>query len=192
MSTIPAELTPPALPRRRQFLFGTVFASIAVAIFELTLIAMYLAERSAKSNTWLSEHTIPLTQPNVLLTVLGFSVVFVQWAVWAIGRDERRQAYVALGLTALMGAAFLNTTTFLWSEVKMPLSALEGPLFYAVTGSHFVIVILALAFLLFVSLRTLAGSYSSKLPDGVSAAALFWNVTVALYAVLWLAVYIMK
>lgn len=192
MSIIPAELTAPVLPRRRQLLFGTVFVSIGVAIFELTLIAMYLQARAEHKNVWLSEHTIPLTQPNLLLSALGLSVVFVQWAVWAIARDERRQAYVALFLTALMGFAFLNTTTFLWAEVGMTMSALEGPLFYAVTASHFFIVILALAYLLFVSIRTLAGSYSSKLPDGVSSAAIFWNVSVALYTVLWLAVYIMK
>jgi len=41
-------------------------------------------------------------------------------------------------------------------------------------------------------IRTLGGQFSSRLPDGVSAAALFWHVSVALYSVLWLAVYIMK
>ena len=192
MSIIPAELTAPALPRRRQLLFGTVFVSIGVAIFELTLIAMYLQTRAEHKNVWLSEHTIPLTQPNMQLSALGLSVIFVQWAVWAIARDERRQAYVALGLTALMGFAFLNQTTFLWTEVGLPMTNIEGPLFYAVTAGHFFITILALAFLLFVGIRTLAGSYSSKLPDGVSAAALFWHVSVALYTVVWLAVYIMK
>lgn len=192
MSIIPAELTAPALPRRRQLLFGTVFVSIGVAIFELTLIAMYLQTRAEHKNVWFSEHTIPLTQPNMQLSALGLSVIFVQWAVWAIARDERRQAYVALGLTALMGFAFLNQTTFLWTEVGLPMTNIEGPLFYAVTAGHFFIVILAMAFLLFVSIRTLAGSYSSKLPDGVSAAALFWHVSVALYTVVWLAVYIMK
>ncbi|NLA35797.1 MAG: hypothetical protein GX868_08920 [Actinobacteria bacterium] len=192
MSIIPAELTAPALPRRRQLLFGTVFVSIGVAIFELTLIAMYLQTRAEHKNVWLTEHTIPLTQPNMQLSALGLSVIFVQWAVWAIARDERRQAFVALGLTALMGFAFLNQTTFLWTEVGLPMTNIEGPLFYAVTASHFFIMILAMAFLLFVSIRTLAGSYSSKLPDGVSAAALFWHVSVALYTVVWLAVYIMK
>lgn len=192
MSIIPAELTAPTLPRRRQLLFGTVFVSIATSIFLLTLVGMYLQERMEHKNVWLSEHTIPLTQPNMLLSALGLGSVFVQWAVWAIARNERTQAYVALACTALMGFAFINQTTFLYTEVGLPMTNIEGPLFYAVTAGHLAIMIAALAFLLLMTLRTLAGSYSSKLPDGVSAAALFWHVSVALYTVVWLAVYIMK
>lgn len=192
MALIPAELTAPALPRRRQLLFGTTFVAVGVAMFELALIGMYLSERAAHRNVWLLENTIPLTQPNMQLGSLVFGSIFVQWAVWAIARNERTQAYLALGLTTLMGAAFLNQTTFLWKEVGMTMSQVEGPTFYAVTAGHFVITAAALVFVLLMSIRALGGQFSSRLPDGVSAAALFWHVSVALYTVLWLAVYIMK
>ena len=52
--------------------------------------------------------------------------------------------------------------------------------------------VLALGFILLMAFRALGGQYSARLPDGISAAALFWHVNVALYAVVWLAVYIMK
>ncbi len=68
----------------------------------------------------------------------------------------------------------------------------EGPYFFAAAGSHLAICIAAIAFLAVMTFRALGGQYSQTYPDGVSAAALFWHVNVALYTVLWLAVYIMK
>lgn len=192
MALIPANLTAPPLPRRRQLLFGTAFATAGVAMFELALIGMYLSERAGHRNVWLTENTIPLTQPNMQLGTLVLGSIFVQWAVWAIARNERGQAYLGLGLTLLMGAAFLNQTTFLWKSVELRMAQPEGPTFYAVTGGHFAIVCVAMAFLVLMGIRALGGQFSSRLPDGVSAAALFWHVSVALYTVLWLAVYIMK
>ena len=192
MSLIPANLTAAPLPRRRQLLFGTTFAAVAVAMFQLALVAMYLSERAAHRNVWLQENTIPLTQPNMQFGTLLFGSIFVQWAVWAIARNERAQSYLALGLTLLMGFAFLNQTTFLWKTVELRMNQVEGPTFYATTGANFLIVAAAMAFIVLMGIRTLAGQYSSRLPDGVSAAALFWHVSVALYSVVWLAVYVMK
>jgi heme/copper-type cytochrome/quinol oxidase subunit 3 len=192
MALIPATLSAPPLPRRRQLLFGTTFVSVGVAMFELALIGMYLAERSSHRNVWLSENTIPLTQPNMQLGTLVLGSIFVQWAVWAIARNERGQAYLGLGLTLLMGAAFLNQTTFLWKTIGLRMAQPEGPTFYAVTGAHFAIVAAAMIFVALMTIRALGGQFSSRLPDGLSAAALFWHVSVALYSVLWLAVYIMK
>lgn len=126
------------------------------------------------------------------LGTLVLGSIFIQWAVWAIARNERGQAYLGLGLTLLMGAAFLNQTTFLWKTVGLRMAQQEGPTFYAATGAHFAIVGIAMAFIVLMGIRTLGGQFSSRLPDGVSAAALFWHVSVALYSVLWLAVYIMK
>lgn len=192
MSLIPAELTAPPLPRRRQLLFGTTFVAAAVAMFELALVGMYLAQRAGHRGTWLSENAIPLTQPNMQLASLVLGSIFVQWAVWSIARNERGQAYLGLALTLLMGAAFLNQTTFLWKTVALGMAQQEGPTFYAVTGGHFAIVAAAMIFIVLMGFRALGGQFSSRLPDGISAAAMFWHVSVALYSVVWLAVYIMK
>lgn len=192
MTVIPADLAAPRLPRRRQLLFGTAFVAAGVAMLELALVGMYLTERTAHAGTWLSENAIPLTQSNMQLGSLVLGSIFIQWAVWAIARDVRWQAYTGLGLTLLMGFAFLNQTTFLWKITALKMAQAEGPTFYAVTGTHFAIVIAAMAFIALMAIRTLGGQFSSRLPDGVSAAALFWHVSVALYAVIWLAVYIMK
>ena len=50
---------------------------------------------------------------------LLMSVVTIQWAVYAIGNDDRPNAYVALGLTLLLGLAYVNVG-------RLPLQA-DGP-----------------------------------------------------------------
>ena len=191
MSVIPADLAPPVLPRRRQLLFGTAFASLAVSVFVIALLGRYLEARSG-AETWLADNTIPLTQPVMQLATMLMGAITIQWAAWAIARNARGQAYLAFGITALFGAAFLNQTTFLWNRVGLAMTQPEGPYFYAVTGGHFALVIAAVVFVLLVAFRCLGGQYSATLPDGPAAAAMFWHVTTVLYAVIWLAVYVMK
>jgi heme/copper-type cytochrome/quinol oxidase subunit 3 len=192
MSLIPATAPAPVLPRRRQVLFGTAFASAGFAILILTLIGLYLEARAGDRALWLSENNIPLTQPNVQFGTLLIGSVMAQWAAYSISRDDRGHTYLALGITILTGLAFINQTWFLLSEVGMLVTQAEGPYFYAVVGSHLAMVGAALLFLGAVTLRALGGNFSSRNSDAVSAAAMFWHVTVALYSVLWLAVYIMK
>ncbi len=192
MSVALSELPPPVLPRRRQLLFGSAFAAAACAMFLFTLVGQYLAARGASNGTWLSEHVIPLAQPNVILFSLLLSAVTVQWAVYSIARDDRGHTYLAIAMTLMFGLAAVVQTWFLFTLVGLGIDQAEGGLFYAVTGGHLAMVIAGLVFLALVGVRALGGSYSSTHPDGVSAAALFWHVTVGLYMVVWLAVYIMK
>ena len=191
--SIPNEAAPAAIPRRRQLLFGASFGAAGWAMLILTLLGAYLAVRSGDRTLWLNGKNIPLTQPNVQLGTLIMSSIMIQWAVYSIARDDRGHAYLALGITALMGVAFLNQTWFLYTQTGIRLAAdKEGAVFYALTGSHLAMVGCAVIFVALMSIRALGGSFSSRYPDGLSAAALFWHVTVALYTPIWLAVYIMK
>ena len=42
------------------------------------------------------------------------------------------------------------------------------------------------------TIRTLGGEYAGRDREGIVAAALFWYVTVAMYAVVWYAIYVTK
>ena len=192
MSLIPADAPAPVLPRRRQVLFGTAFAAAGWAILILTLVGLYLEARSGQRSLWLSENNIPLTQPNVQFGTLLIGAVSAQWAVYSMRRDDRGHTYLALAITMMMGLAFINQTWFLMGEVGLMMSQAEGPYFYGVVGAHLAMVGAAILYLAVVTLRALGGNFSSRNTDAVSSAALFWHVNVALYSVLWLAVYIMK
>jgi len=183
---------PPILPRRRELLFGTAFATAGAVMALATLLGAYLATRSATGDAWLSANNIELTQPNMMLLTIGMSAVTMQWAVWSINRDDRYHAYLALGVTLVLGAAFVNQTSFLYNLSAITIVQAEGPLFYAVTAGHLAMVVAGLIFLALMGFRTLGGQFTSRQPDGIGAAAIFWYACVALYPVIWFAVYVQK
>jgi heme/copper-type cytochrome/quinol oxidase subunit 3 len=191
MSVIPAGVAASSPPRRRQVLFGTAFAAAACAMLIIALVGAYLEARSA-SVTWLNANNIPLTQPTMQLFTLLMSAVTVQWVVYAIARDNRSHAFLASAITIVLGLAMINQTWFLFTQIDLPMASAEGPYFYAVTGAHLAMVGAAILFLGLNTLRALGGAMSSEYPDGLSASALFWHVTVALYGVIWLGVYVLK
>ena len=182
----------PILPRRRELLFGTAFATAGVVMGMVTLIGAYITTRDATGAAWLSTNVIPLTQPNMQLLTLAMSVVTMQWAVWSIGRDDRYHTYLALGVTLLLGLAFLNQTSFLFNQMGVTIAQAEGPLFYAVTAGHLAMIVGGMVFIGLMGLRTLGGQFSSRQPDGIGAAAIFWYASCALYPVIWFAVYVQK
>lgn len=191
--TSPAIITPArTAPRRRELLFGTAFATAGLVVVQLTLIGAYLAARNAAGASWLAENAIPLTQPNMQAFGLALSVVTMHWAVYSINNDDRTNTYVALGATLVLGAAFVNQTIFLWKFAGITGDQPEGPLFYAVTATNVAMVLAGMVFLFFVAFRALGGQFSSRNPDGIAAAAVLWDASVALYMVIWIAVYIMK
>jgi len=121
------------------------------------------------------------------------SVVIVQWAVSAMRNDDRIGSYLALGITLLLGLAFINQTAFLYSIMKLDVaSGSAAVLIYAITGAHIVMLIIALVFVGLMAVRALGGSFTSRHYDGLAAAALYWHVMVAVFAFIWMIIYVTK
>jgi heme/copper-type cytochrome/quinol oxidase subunit 3 len=53
-------------------------------------------------------------------------------------------------------------------------------------------VVAGMIFLLVMGFRALGGQLTGRASEGVEAAALFWYVTIAVYAVVWYAIYVTK
>lgn len=192
MSTIPAEVTPAVLPKRRQTVVGAAFAAASSAMLVVLLLGNYLEIRSASDN-FFDGVSMPLAQPNVMFWGLGLSVLSIQWAVWAIARDERSQAYWAIGITALLGLSFLNSTWYLMSQSDLAVGVQpEAGATFAVVGAHVAMVLVGLLMVAVMAFRTFGGQFSSRYPDGWSAAALYWHTTVGVYVLVWYAVYVTK
>ena len=192
---IPAQPVPPTYPTRRTLLIGSAFATTGAAMFVLSLVGLYLSARHASNGAWFKTPdtiNIPLTQPNMQFFTLLVSSVMMQWAVYAIARNYRSHAYLALGVTVLTGLAFVNQSLFLFKQMGLKMSAQEGPYFYALAGGHVALVCIGIVFIFLMTFRALGGQFSSRYPDGLSAAAIYWHTMVGLYGVIWLAVYIAK
>lgn len=188
---------PPAPPARpRVLLIGTAMALGGIVLAFAGVIGFYLQERAAtlaSGQPWLPKAVnIDLTPGNVAMVGLVISMFVVQWAVYAIGNDDRPRAYLALGLTALLGGAYINSMAFYYTQMGITVHDKVGVLIFTITGMHVAMVGAGMIFLGLMAFRTLGGQYSGRDREGVAAAALYWHVTVALYAVIWLAIFVTK
>lgn len=196
---VPALSTAAAPPpsRPRTLLVGAALAGSASAMVIFSMIAIYLARRSDVLNQgqkWLPQgSTIPLPQPNMMFLTLLMSCVTVAWAAYALRRNDRQNAYVALGVTTLLAFAYVVQATYLFTLTKIPVSAPagQGVLFWAISGGHLAMIIAGLVFFALMTFRALSGNFR-RIPDGVTAAGVYWYITVGVYAVVWYAVYITK
>ena len=198
MATATHALPPaPAVQRPRVLMVGTAFATSAVVMVFVGLIGVYLAQRSAvvsTGDTWLPEGTtIPLPQPNIMMAGLLMGCVTVQWAVYAIARDDRLNTYLALGVTLVFGLMTIVTQSYLYTLMGFDIAANpQSVLVYAITGGHLVFLVASMIFLVLMAIRALGGQFTSRQHDGISAAALTWHAMVAVFFVIWIAVYITK
>ncbi len=195
--TVPAVAPAPPPARPRVLLVGTALALAGTFMAFAGLIGVYLATRAAtldRTGAWLPEETvIPLTPANMILVTFAMSVVTMHWAVWSVGKNDRPHAYLALGITILFGVCVINATTFLYSQMNLGIrDSAAAVLIYVITTAHLAMVVAALVFAGLMTFRTLGGQYAGRDKEGISAAAMCWYATVAVYVVIWLAIYVTK
>ena len=189
---------PAPSPRRpRVLLVGATFGAVASALTVLALLAVYLqvrgVERAAGGTTFPKGTVIPLTPGTMGLVTLGMSAVFMAWVVDALRHDDRGHAYLALLLTLLFGVCFIIETDYLYQQIALkPTAAPIVGLLYALTGAHIAMVAIGLLFVAVMGFQALGGQLTGRDAEGMSAAALYWYVTIAVYAVIWYAVYVTK
>jgi heme/copper-type cytochrome/quinol oxidase subunit 3 len=191
LGNVPAP--PPARPR--VLLVATALASAAVVMAFTGLMAIYLQERSAtiaETGAWFDGNTIPLTPGNMSLVGFGLSVVFMHWAVEAIGRDDRRHTWLAFGAVLFVGVFHFVGTAFLYFQSGFEVATKQGALVYGLTGAHLALTGAGLLFAALMAFRTLGGQYSAKDREGVVAATVFWWAVALTYGAVWYAVYVTK
>lgn len=184
-------LPPAPEPRRRNVMMvGTLFAVAAATMLVGGALGGYFALREsavAAGEGWRPEE---LLLPNVpLLLAYGtllMSSVTAQWSVAAIRIGARQQMYVAIGITLLLGLAFVNALSFCWSYLG--LVAGETPFatgVYLVTVTHLAVVLVAHVLFLVMGFRALGGQFDPRNTEFVRAAATFWHFAAAAGVVVW-------
>jgi len=182
--------------RPRTVLIGASFATAAVVMAFIALFARYFDLRSstrAMGQTWIEPGTIPLVPGGMMMFTLLMSCVTVLWAQFAIRDGDRAHAILALSLTGLFGAAVINQTAYLYTEMGLPID--DGPaalMIYVITGAHLVATAIGIVFLAVLAFRALAGQYTGRQNDGIVAAVIYWYALVAVYSVIWYGIYIVK
>jgi heme/copper-type cytochrome/quinol oxidase subunit 3 len=192
-----SDAPPPEPARPRVLLVGTALASGAAAMVALTLMSVYLELRHqvrAGGETWLPEGAnIQLTPGTMGLVTLLMSADTVAWAAWALRRYDRNHAVFALAVTGLLGVAFIVGAVYGWQQLGLGIDdSPQALLIYLISGLHVAMVGIGLAFLLVMAFRALGGQLTGRAAEGVTAALVFWYVTIAVYAVVWYGIYVTK
>lgn len=189
----------PAPPPRRPrvLLTGAALASGGASMALFTLVAIYTRLRAdvvAAGQTWLPEEAvIELTPGNMQFVTLLLSAVTVAWAVQALRDEDRLHAYMALGISLVLGAAFINGAASFWQRSMLGAAdSVPGLLILTITGLHVAMVGAGMLFLVVMAFRAFGGQLTGRGAEGMSAAALYWYVTTAAYAVVWYAITVTK
>ena len=191
----------PAVPgasvRPRPLVVATFLVIVAGVMLFAGLLGSYGAARNealAAGQEWLPESVL---LPNLPIAVtylaLAMSSVTAQWSVAAIVSGARNQMYVAVGLTLVLGAAFINGVTFIWQ--RLDLGAVDNAFatwMYALTVTHLVVVVAAMVLFVVLGFRALGGQFSRKDRQFVDCAAAFWHFMVVAGAAVWFSIWFLE
>jgi len=188
---------PPQPVRPRVLLVGTALAAAASLMVFAGLMGLYISERSAAVNAgeaWIPDGVhLPLAPGTISLFTFVLSGITMWWAVDAVGRNDRAGAYLALALTIMFGLCVINASSFLYGQSGLAVATKPGLLIFTITGLHLLMVAGALVYAAVMTFRTLGGEYHGQRDrEGLVAAALYWYTTIAVYSVIWYAIYVTK
>jgi heme/copper-type cytochrome/quinol oxidase subunit 3 len=189
----------PAPARRRQLFVGTALACSAGAMLIGGMLAIWLRFRKVAidgaTHRWLPKGvSIPEVASNIMLLSFIGICIFAQWAVYAAKRDDKRHVGLALLLTGLLGLAVINAQAAVYAQMDLPIRSGKigayGVMFYAITGTFVVFLIIGVVFTFVTAFRYLGGRTTER--EIVTAHAIYWYFAAAAFTMLWFVVYVTK
>jgi len=140
----------------------------------LGLVAAYYAVR-AQAFKW-PPVGLGTYLPTMIACTMVMTAVTIQWAIWAIRRNDQRTCLAALGLTIFFAFAVLNGQWYELAHLRFDVAASTyGTFVYVLTGFHMINVIAGIVMLVAVLGRTVGGEFSADDHDTLTAAAIFWQ-----------------
>lgn len=130
---------------------------------------------------------------NVLVMTLLLGIVTVEWACWALRRDERRQAVAGLGVTIGIGLAYLNLMSY--SAGSVDFDAASHPYGLVVTAMVMLLGIVAAITIAMMTLTMFRVAGKQQGPtdnEQARVAACWWHFTVGASVAVWYAVIVLQ
>jgi len=137
---------------------------------------------------------LPVGVTGVNTMILLASAITIRVALRSACRGDDTQLVRWLGVTALLGTAFLAVQGYEWAKlIQFGLtvsSSVYGGLFYTLIGFHALHVFGALVWLMVVFALARRGRYAKDRYVGVQTCAMYWTFVVALWPALYGLVYL--
>jgi len=126
-----------------------------------------------------------LSLPNTVLLIASSFVL--RWGETGIRKGKPQRLQLALGLTILMGAAFVGVQVKEWGDKHFRLSDnAYASSYFVTTGFHMAHVLGGLLILATLLLWSLMGKFDERRHSAVSVGALYWHFV----DVVWIAVFV--
>jgi heme/copper-type cytochrome/quinol oxidase subunit 3 len=191
----------PAPAPRRQVLTGTVVAGAAAAMLMGGMLAIWFRFRAAapliegsegQIAGWIPKNVkVPMVPVNTMLFTMVMACLMGQYAVYSAKRGDRSNTGIGLGIALLMGVAVVNVQAVIYAQMKVGIrKGTYEAMFYAVTGTFIVFVIIGIVLTALTIFRYLGGRSADR--ELVSASALVWYILTGIFIALWFVVYVTK
>ncbi|MEZ5216107.1 MAG: cytochrome c oxidase subunit 3 [Ilumatobacteraceae bacterium] len=199
MHALPAAAAP--APQRR-LITGTVLAAGSLAMFFGGMLAVWMRFRNAaplkeSSNgkliaDWLPKGvTVHDVAANLMLMTLVAGCFMAQMAVYAAKRKDNVHVGLGLGVATLFALAVINAQAFEYSQMAVPIrGGVYHTMFYAITGSFLVLMIVLSAYTVLAAFRYLGGRTGDR--EVLASVALSWYATTGIYIAVWFLIYVTK
>ena len=172
---VAAEPPGPVPGRGLSVTLGTRLAVVADLMVLAAIIAAYFGVKSG-SAAWPPARVSADTYiPTVITVTAVLSAFSMQWALYAVRRNDLRNLAIALGLTVLFALAMANAE---WAALGVKWgvrSHAYGTFYYLLYGYHLLHLVVAVPVLVLVTGRALGGHFSRDSHETLRATASFWH-----------------
>ncbi|MEO1062638.1 MAG: hypothetical protein AAFZ07_14580 [Actinomycetota bacterium] len=185
----------PQRAQPRTVLIGTALVSIGVIVAFGLLLGVYAQMRHDAGGTtdaWVPGG-VEFRNAQLVFTLLTLVIgsASIQWAVQASNAIDVVNARIALSLTVVLGLLHINMTLFAVDAFGVGVGEVWSNLVFTITGAAIGLSGVATAFVLVAALKAFGGQVGISNPT-IPAAALFWHVQVAVWFVVFLAIFAIK
>ncbi len=162
-------------------LLGMKLILAADAMVLLTLLVAYFTIKTGAA-TWPPKGVADGTYlPTIITITAAMSAASVSWMLYAVRRNDQRNAFAAAVLTLMLGTAVANAQWYSITNSKFGANShAYGTIFKSLLGFHLVQVVAGIVMLVVVAAQALAGHYGSEDHEPATAVVWFWqfaNVT---------------
>ena len=127
---------------------------------------------------------LTLAIPGTIVLVLGSITMW--WGERGVRAGRNGQLLIGLGVSVLLGVAFLVLETVEWMKKDVSLvSNVYGSLYYTITGFHMLHVVVGLLMLTMLFVWTLMHYFGKRRHSPLSIAVMYWHFV----TVVWIAVF---
>jgi cytochrome c oxidase subunit 3 len=175
----------PSSPPRGTTMLATLLLLAAEGMLLAALLATYFTIKAGAPLWPPSGVHLNTYIPTVVTITVAMAACSAGWMLFAVRRNDQRNAFAAAVLTVVLGVAVANGEWYWITRAGFGVGKhAYGALFHALAGLHLVHVVAGVVMLMVVAGQTLAGHFSSEDHEPVRAAAYFWQFG----NVVWLAV----